>query len=156
MPSATEERIRACLIREGLCADDSAGRIATVLTAAIDEGDQDRVTEATFNTRLAQIDATIAQLARDFAERDAERERIFSQHISEMQELERQRDERERQRDERERQRDERERERDAKWEERLRYLEEREARFRRYVYTGMGAGFSGMGLLIALLELFA
>ena len=149
MPSATAERIRACLITEGLCADDSAGRIATVLTAAIDEGDEARVTEATFNTRLAQIDATIAQLAREFAERDAERERIFSQHISEMQELERQRDERERQRDERER-------ERDAKWEERLRYLEEREARFRRYVYTGMGAGFSGMGLLIALLEFFA
>lgn len=156
MPSATAERIRACLITEGLCADDSAGRIATVLTTAIDEGDQARVTEATFNTRLAQIDATIAQLAREFAERDAERERVFSQHISEMQELERQRDERERQRDVRERQRDVRERERDAKWEERLRYLEEREARFRRYVYTGMGAGFSGMGLLIALLEFFA
>ena len=156
MPSATEERIRACLITEGLCADDSAGRIASVLTTAIDEGDQARVTEATFNTRLAQIDATIAQLAREFAERDAERERIFSQHISEMQELERQRDERERQRDVRERERDERERERDAKWEERLRYLEEREARFRRYIYTGMGAGFSGMGLLIALLEFFA
>ena len=149
MPSATAERIRACLITEGLCADDSAGRIATVLTAAIDEGDEARVTEATFNTRLAQIDATIAQLAREFAERDAERERVFSQHISEMQELERQRDERERQRDVRER-------ERDAKWEERLRYLEEREARFRRYVYTGMGAGFSGIGLLIALLEFFA
>ena len=153
MASATEERIRGSLVREEICVGPSADRFAGVLADVIDAGDADKVTEDRLARAVAVLNASIAQLAREFAERDAERARVFARHISEMQQLERQRDERER---ERARDWDERERARDAKWDERLKYSEERDERVRRVVYAGMGLGFSALGLLVAILALVA
>ncbi len=147
MESATEVRIRACLIREGVCGEEPANRVAAVIAEEIAAGDEARVSHDQFEARLAQLDARIAQLGRDFAERDARLARQMTEFIAEMQELERQRDERERQRDERERQRDERERQRDTK-------ADERYEQFRRVVYWGFGISSTGIGILIALLAL--
>ena len=123
MASATEVRIQACLVREGVCEDEAAGRIAAVIADEINTGDDGRVSHDQFEARLAQIDARIAQLGREFAERDARLAQQFADFIAEMHELERQRDEREREREARERERDERERQRD----ERERQRDERE-----------------------------
>jgi len=96
MSAVTEERIRSCLIREGVCGNAPAAELASVIAAEINEGDAGKVTEDQLARAIAELNASIAQLAREFAERDAARAELFAQHISEMHELERQRDERER------------------------------------------------------------
>ncbi len=131
MATATEERIRACLIREGICGEEAATRFAAVLSEEIEAGDADKVTEDRLAVAIAELNASIERLGREFAERDAERAVEIAAFFAQAQELERQRDERERQRAERERERDakwaERERERDAKWDEREGQRDERE-----------------------------
>lgn len=131
MTTATEERIRACLIREGICGEEAATRFAAVLSEEIEAGDADKVTEDRLAVAIAELNASIERLGREFAERDAERAVEIAAFFAQAQELERQRDERERQRAERERERDakwaERERERDAKWDEREGQRDERE-----------------------------
>ena len=149
MASVTEERIRACLVREGVCEDEAAQRVAAVIAEEIESGDAARVGHDQFEARLAQIDAriarleaTVTQLGREFAERDARLAREMRDFVTSMQELERQRDERERQRDERER-------ERERNWERRY-------DRFQRVVTIGLSVGFTAMGILIAVLALVA
>ncbi len=104
MPVATEERIQHSLVDEGICATESANRVASVVAGEINEVERTKVGIDAFELRIAELNTSIARLARDFAERDAERAREMRHFVSEMQELERQRDERERRRDERERQ----------------------------------------------------
>lgn len=142
MESATELRIRACLIREGVCGEESAGRVAATIAEEIALGDDGRVSNDYFDARMAQIDTRIAELSRDMAEFSASMERQFREFLTTTQEIERQRDERERQRDVREREREE-------KWEKRY-------ERFQRVVYAALGAGVTGLGILIAVLGLVA
>ena len=156
MTTATEDRIRACLVREGVCEDEAAQRLAAVIAEEIETGDATKVGQDQFEARLAQIDARIALLGREFAERDARQAREMRVFIASMQEIERQRDERERQRDERERERDERERERDEREREREAKWEQRYERFQRVVYAALGAGITALGILIAVLGLVA
>ncbi len=147
MPTATEERIRACLVREGVCEEAAAERVAAVIAEEIERGDSTKVEKVDLDARMAQLEATVARLGREFAEQNAQLATEMRDFVMSMQELERERDERERERDERERQRDVRERERDAKWEERLQ-------RFQRVVYVGLGASTTALGILITVLAL--
>lgn len=124
MATATEERIRACLIREGICGEEAATRFAAVLSEEIEAGDADKVTEDRLAVAIAELNASIERLGREFAERDAERAVEIAAFFAQAQELERQRDERERERDAKWA---ERERERDAKWDEREGQRDERE-----------------------------
>ena len=140
MATATEERIPACLIREGVCGDDAAQRVAAVIAEEIENGDNQRVGHDQFEARLAQIDAriarleaTVTQLGKEFAERDARLAREMRDFVMQMQEIERQRDERERQREPRD---------------------EDRYQRFRRVVYWGLGVSTTAISILIALLAL--
>ena len=140
MPTATEERIRACLVREGVCEEEAAERVAAVIAEEIERGDSTKVEKVDLDARMAQLEATVARLGREFAEQNAQLATEMRDFVMSMQELERERDERERQRDVRER-------ERDAKWEERLQ-------RFQRVVYVGLGASTTALGILITVLAL--
>ncbi len=142
MPTATEERIRACLIREGVCEDEAAGRVAAVIAEEIERGDDSKVSQVDFDARISQLDATVANLGREMAERNAELFKEMRDFVISMQAIEHERDERERQRDERER-------EREANWEDRY-------TRFQRVVYTAAGAGVTVLGVLIAVFGLVA
>ena len=97
MATATEDRIRACLIREGVCEDEVAQRLAAVIAEEIATGDQARVTHDQLAMRIAQLEHQM--WVRDFE--------------SEMEEIVRLRDERQRERDQQERARGERTRQYD-------------------------------------------
>ena len=105
MTAATEERIRACLVGQSICGAESAANFAAVLAEEIEEGDAGKVTEDRLAAAVAELNASIERLGRDFAERNLELAETQAKFLAEMHELERQRDERERQRDERERER---------------------------------------------------
>ncbi len=133
MPTATEERIRACLIREGVCEEAAAERVAAVIAEEIERGDSTKVEKVDLNARMAQLEATVARLGREFAEQNAQLATEMRDFVMSMQELERERDERERQRD--------------WKWDERLQ-------RVQRVVYVGLGASTTALGILITVLAL--
>ena len=133
MPTATEERIRACLVREGVCEEEAAERVVAVIAEEIERGDSTKVEKVDLDARMAQLEATVARLGREFAEQNAQLATEMRDFVMSMQELERQRDERER--------------ERDWKWDERLQ-------RFQRVVYVGLGASTTALGILITVLAL--
>jgi hypothetical protein len=154
MASADETHIRACPVHEGSGEDANPGQVAAVIAEEIQLGADGRVDHDYFDAWLAQTDARIAQLGREFAERDARLAREMRDFIASMQEIEHQRDERERQRYEREHQRygrehqrDEREREREAHW-------DQQDRRFQRVVYGALAVGLADLGILIAVLIL--
>ena len=155
MATATEERIRACLVREGVCEDDAAQRLAAVIADEIERGDSTKVEQVDLDARMAQLDATVAQLGREFAEQNAQLATEMRDFVISMQELERARDERERERDERERQRDERERERDERERQRDAKWEDRIQRFQLIVYVGFGMTTTAIGVLATVQALF-
>ncbi len=148
MSAVTEERIRSCLIREGVCGNAPAAELASVIAAEINEGDAGKVTEDQLARAIAELNASIAQLAREFAERDAARAELFAQHISEMHELERQRDEREREQN-CIREVEERGTRRDTE-------LQASERRFQRASYAAFCLATALLGLAISVLVLVA
>lgn len=147
MASADETLIRSCSVCDGSGGDANPGQVAAVVAEEIQLGTDGRVDHDYFDAWLAQTDARIAQLGREFAERDARLAREMRDFVASMQEIEHQRDEREDQRYERERQRDEREREREKHW-------DQQDRRFQRVVYGALAVGLADLGILIAVLGL--
>lgn len=98
MPVATEDRIRSCLIEERYGQVGSARRLAAVIAGEINEVDRTKADANTVNRQIQQIRELVAQQAIDFARHEAQMSQMHSQFVSDMQELERRRDERERER----------------------------------------------------------
>lgn len=140
MASADETLIRSCPVRDGSGEDASPGQVAAVVAEEIQLGADGRVDHDYFDAWLVQTDARIAQLGREFAERDARLAREMRDFVASMQEIERQRYERERQRDERER-------ERETHW-------DQQDRCFQRVVYGALAVGLADLGILIAVLGL--
>lgn len=140
MPVATEDRIRSCLIEERYGEAGSARRLASVIAGEINEVDRTKADANTVDRQIQQIRELVAQQSIDFARHEAQMSQMHSQFVSDMQELERRRDERERQRDERER--------------ERLSDSQEFQRRIQAWGYALFGLWLASVGALAAVIAL--